>query len=160
MYPTGKYFVCGGANPKPALTAISERIYQYASFLLTYNHDTSMISEHFQTFTKFQVEPESELVALQPLTSEPSDISSLLQSTGVYAREYGACYVSGAYVGKCAAVVNSDLPGTPESFPWPGKYRHTLVLTGGGVLDGGTMSTNGPPPPASLDGEQAVIVFQ
>jgi hypothetical protein len=160
MYESGRLFVCGGANEKPAGSAINERQYMYASYLLTYDPNTSMISEHFQTFTQFQVEPESQLVALQPLTGEPSDISSLLQSTGAYGREYGACYVRGNYVGKCAAVVNSEGIGYYKNFPWPGKYKHTLVLTGGGVLDGGTIQTNGPPPPATLNGEQAIIAFE
>jgi hypothetical protein len=91
---------------------------------------------------------------------EPTSILNLIAFTGVFAREYRACYIQGKLVGKCAAVVNSQHSGTPRSFPWPRKYRHTLVLTGGGVLDGGTIATNGPPPPASLDGEQAVIVFE
>jgi hypothetical protein len=160
MYPTGKLFICGGSNLKPADQAISERIYQYASFLLTYNPQTSMISEHFQTPTGFQVDPESELVALKPIHREPASISDLKVYTGVYAREYRECYVLGVLVGKCAAVVNSEHAGTPRSFPWGRRYHHTLVLTGSGVLDGGTMATNGPPPPPSLDGEQAVIAFE
>jgi hypothetical protein len=159
MYGTGKLFLCGGANPKAASAAIAERIYEYASFLLTYNPDTTMIAERFATRSGLKVEPESELVALQPLTREPSNISDLLLSTGVYGREYGACYIKGAYVGRCAAVVNSEISGNNKSFPWPGKYHHTLALAGGGVLDGGTISTNGPPPPATIAGEEAVIVF-
>jgi hypothetical protein len=160
MYGTGKWFLCGGSNYQPADQAIAERLYQDASFLLTYNPQTSMLSEHFQTPTRFHVEPESELVALEPLRPEPTRIVDLIVYTGVYAREYGACYLQGILVGKCAAVVNSKRSGTFKKFPWPAKYHHTLVLTGGGVLDGGAIATNGPPPPAQLDGEQAVIVFE
>jgi hypothetical protein len=159
MYGSGKLFLCGGGNLKPASTAISERMYMYSSFLLTYNPDTSMISERFASPSGFDVDPESQLVALNPLVSEPANVSGLLLSSGVYGREYGACYVDAVYIGKCAAVVNSETVGNIKAFPWPGKYRHTLVLTGGGVLDGGTMSTLGPPPPAQIDGEQGVIAF-
>ncbi|MBV8148649.1 MAG: hypothetical protein JO092_06135, partial [Candidatus Eremiobacteraeota bacterium] len=60
-------------------------------------------------------------------------------------------------VGACAVVVNPD-SGSAHPFPFP-QYTHTLVLNGGGILDGGTVSTSGPPPPLNLAADEAAIVF-
>lgn len=155
-----KLFVCRGFSAAPANTSYDLRIYQYASFLLSYDLATSMISEKFATPSHLEVEPESGLVALQPLTPTPTDISALMSAPYTYGRQYAACYYNSVPIGSCAPVVNADGPKHAHPFPWPGIYNHTLVLNGGGVLDGGTASTNGPPPSATINGESAVIAIQ
>ena len=59
----------------------------------------------------------------------------------------------------CAAVVTSNKLAISVPFPFPGKYQHTMELSGSGVLDGGTVSFNGPAPPASMPARTAVIAF-
>jgi len=54
-------------------------------------------------------------------------------------------------------VVNPDTQFS-HTFPFP-QYTHTLVLSGSGTIDGGTMSTNGAAPPTTLGPSQAAIVF-
>jgi len=98
------------------------------------------------------------LVALYPVAPEPANVANL-QVGGVYAREYGACYFNGALVGGCAAIVNPD-PRNAQSYPFGAKYSHTLVLSGGGILDGGSVRTNGPQPPGSLPPQGSMIVFR
>jgi len=133
------------------------RQYDVASFLLTYNAQSSVLFEFYSTPSRLRTEPESELVPLYPVVPTPSDISALQVSTNVYAREYNACYVWGASVGACAVVVNTD-PSSSHPFPYT-KYHHTMTLSGVGVLDGGTMSTSGPPP-ATLAPVSARIAFR
>jgi hypothetical protein len=152
-----KLFMCYSSNLSTASTAIAARLYVYASFLLTYDLGTSLIWEYFQTASWYTVEPESQLVALSPAVATPSTISGLRQSTGVYARKYGACYLAGRLVGACAVVVNSDNVSS-HRFPFTG-YHHTLALHGGGILDGGTVATNGAAPPSNLAPISAVIAF-
>ena len=106
------------------------------------------------------MDPESELVALNPLIPAPADISGLSTTTYTYGRQYANCYLGGVPIGSCAPVVNADGPKHAHAFPWPGAYSHTLVLNGGGVLDGGTALTNGPAPTALVAGESAVIAIQ
>jgi len=132
----------------------------YASFLLTYSPSLSIISEQFDTPSNFHVEPESQLVALRPLVAQPGNISGLQYSRGIYGCEYAACYLDGKSIGACAAAVNSNAVGTSGAFPWPRKYKHTLALSGGGVLDGGSVDASGPVPPASIGGQDAVIAIQ
>lgn len=156
----GKLFVCRSLDLTPAQTVYDQRIYMYASFLLTYNPATSAISEKFSTPSHLEVEPESGLVALDPLVAPPSDISGLMTAQNTYGRQYADCYLNGQAIGSCAAVVNADGPKHTHPFPWPGVYTHTLVLNGAGVLDGGTASATGPPPGPNINGTSAEIAIQ
>jgi hypothetical protein len=152
-----KLFQCTARDNSPAGASIDERIYVYASFLLTYDPATSVIWEEYTTPSRFRVEPESALVPLSPAHSSPSDISGLQTSGGSYAREYDRCYLAARFTGPCAVVVNPDDVTRP--FPLS-HYRHTLMLQGGGVLDGGTVSADGPPPPPTVPAASAVIAFR
>jgi hypothetical protein len=154
----GKYFQCMGRDQASGASSTTARIFSYASFLLSYNPSKSVFESEWYTPSKFHVYPETGLVALNPVVSTPSSITSLRTSTGVYGREYGACYYRGTYVGKCAVAVNHTY-GSVERFPFSG-YTRTLTLSGYGVLDGGSASTNGPPPPSSMSAYTAVIAFK
>jgi hypothetical protein len=152
-----KIFECMLRNPTEASQSVDARIYAYASFLLTYQLSTSVYWTYFKTTSGLHVMPESELVASSPVEPAPRTIAGLLQSGGTFARQYKRCYVKGVLVGACAAVVNSD---TGSSHPFPfSTYHHTMVLQGAGVLDGGTISTDGPAPPSSVGAVEAVIAF-
>jgi hypothetical protein len=135
------------------------RAYVYASYLLTFLPGQSIFSEDFATPSHLTVYPEIYLVPNSPLVAQPTSIDQLLQSGGTYAREYAECDYYGVPVGPCAFVVNQNQTGT-EQFPFPGKYNATLRLQGYGVLDGGTATLDGGPPPATVAGEQAVIAIR
>ena len=155
-----KPFICRGLKATPAKNSLAERIYQYASFLLTYNPTTSVISEKFSTPSNLRVYPEATLVALQPLVQSPASVASLRSTHWTFGRQYAACYLAGKFIGSCAAVVNAGNPRESRPFPYPGVYSHTLVLSGAGIIDGGTASATGPPPPATVLGTTAVIAIQ
>ncbi len=158
MQQQRKIFVCYSDNLTTASNAIAIRIYVDASFLLTYSIDTSILWEYFGTASGYTVEPESQLVTLSPVVSTPTSVSALRASTGVYARQYGSCYIAGKPVGACAVVVNSDNVSS-HAFPYA-NYHHTLLLRGGGILDGGTVSSQGPAPPSQIAPLNGVIAFQ
>jgi hypothetical protein len=151
-----KRFDCMGEDYGTASTQISARIYDYASFLLTYNPSTSVYRPGYATPSGFHVTPETLLVPTSPVVAAPSSISGLVHYGGTYVREYRTCYLRGTSVGACAVVVNSDTVSHP--FPFT-QYHHTLSLSGNGVLDGGTVSTSGPAPPSTLAAKEAAIVF-
>jgi hypothetical protein len=154
-----KFLICLSNNHTTAstTTGIAYRKYAYASFLLTYDVNNSSLWEGFVTASGYKVEPESKLVALNPVIATPSTIAGLKTASGVYARQYKACYIGGKLVGACAAVVNSD-PTYAHAFPYT-TYHHTLLLTGGGILDGGTVSAAGPAPPTSMARMTGLIAF-
>lgn len=151
-----KLFECQLRNLNSASSSADARIYALASFLLTYNPATSILWEEFATTSGLHVEPEEQLVVLDPLVAAPTSVSALQQVGGAYGRQYAQCYYAGKFVGSCAVAVNPN--GSAATFPFP-QYTHTLVLSGGGVIDGGTVSTSGPAPPISLPGYEAVIAF-
>lgn len=154
----GKLFVCligasDTASQEPAL-----RMYAYASLMLTYNLSSTIYFTYWQTNTSTQVEvyPETGLVPTNPVVATPGSVASL-QVDGVYAREYGDCFYRGSDEGPCAAVVNSST--SAQAAPFAGKYTNTMVLSGGGALEGGTVSFRGPPPPSTMSSGTAYIAF-
>lgn len=130
------------------------RTYVYASLLLSYDPSYVMLQEAFQSPTGFPVMPEAGLVALNPLTTA-SSVSGYQASGGAYFREFGACYYQGNFVANCAVAIN---PGS-GTVPVPStSYSRSLILSGGGVLDGGMIAFNGPAVSQLLPGS-AVILF-
>ncbi len=107
--------------------------------------------------------PEQGLTFYAPRRPYPTRLSALTSSTGIYAREFEACYNRGQFVGPCAAVVNPDVYG---SHPLPSlryPYRHTLVINGTGPCscygDSGSVSFDGPMPPTPLAKATAYVLF-
>jgi len=163
MAQAHKLYICSAENESDGAASVDLRTYYEASYLLTYDPATTVLRELFTTPDGFRVYPEAKLVALNPVISTPSDISGLLQSGdstngGIYARQYGACYIGGTFVGPCASVVNTD-PSRVHPFPYPGKYANTMELSGEGILDGGTIDANGAAPPATVGKLTGMIAF-
>jgi hypothetical protein len=135
MAAAQKMFVCNAAGDHTAdaekRTAL--RLYVMASFLMTYDPNTSVLDELFLPASGFPVFPESQIVALAPLTQPPTQISDL-SIGGVYARQYASCYIKGAPIGQCVMVVNPSVTAT-YPFPFPDTYLGSLKLVGGGVLE-------------------------
>ncbi len=152
-----KMFFCMLRNTNTASTQTAERIYALASFLLTYQPSTSIIWEEFATPSGLHVMPEQSLVPLSPVVAQPGNVSALQHSGGAYGREYKQCFINGTYVSACAVAVNPN-PAATAIFPYP-QYTHTLVLNGNGVLDGGTMATNGAAAPTYMPPLSAYVVF-
>ena len=70
-------------------------------------------------------------------------------------REFGACYYRGVNKGKCAVVVN---PGTSTVTVPTTAYSHSLTLSGGGVLDGGSVGFSGSRPSSLAPGSGAILL--
>jgi hypothetical protein len=137
----GAGFWCylNGTNASAA-SSTTLRMFAYASFLLTYDPNYSVFQESFTTPSTFKVMPETGFVPLSPMTTA-SSITSLLSSSGVYVRRYSSCYYRGVLKGQCEIAVN---PTTlTRSVPNPAGLKHRMVISGYGVLDGGTVSFTG-----------------
>lgn len=153
-----------------ASSSLTARIYVIASFLLTYDTtnttsttengaaSTSALREDFTTPSGLNVMPESQLIPQAPLVAAPTTVDSLQPGSGdAYVREYSRCYYQGTYVGACAVAVNPTAATVTNTIA--SSYTHTLVLSGSGVLDGGTASTSGPAPASTLASDTAVVMF-
>lgn len=157
----GKLFQCEARNLNSASSSIAARIYTIASFLLTYNPSRSMLWEQFATTSGFNVMPESRLVPMYPVVSTPTAITGLQSTSGPFVREYHECYLGGNAIGACAMVVNNSYYSAP--FPQLSlSYRHTLVLHGSGVLDGGYVTQDGALPAAgsTMANQSAAVLVQ
>lgn len=138
-----KLFWCYNSEVNDGSVSQLERLYGYASFLLTYHPSYAIYQvANVSNPSTFRVYPETQLVPMSPLIATPSDISGLKQSTGVYARQYGHCYYKGVDKGACGVYVNPD-PSNTFTIP-TNSYTKSVVLNGSGVLDGGTLTINGP----------------
>lgn len=150
--------VCHANSLNDASKNIDQRLYVYASYLLTYDPQFSIFTELYSTPNNFTVLPEVYLVphlAQHPLIS---NISELLQPGGTYAQQYTYCDFYGKPIRGCAMVVNDSYSKT-EPFPFPGLYKSTLTMSGYDVLEGGTASIDGPAPPPTIAPMHAVIAL-
>ena len=159
MARLGKIFICNEkTHEAPTFEdSVAARTYAEASVLLSYGLTSTMVRQNFVAPSKFDVGPELEIVAMAPTSPAPETVDGLRTSTGAYGREYASCYIAGKAVGPCAAAVNSDRD-VAHRFPFAG-YAHTLVLTGSGILDGGSISADGPAPPRDIEPMTAVVAF-
>lgn len=140
----------GDASAETAL-----RTYAYASFLLSYDPAYAMYQDALKTPSGFPVMPETAFVPENPATTA-SSVSGYLEPGGAYMREFGACYYQGQFVANCAIVVN---PNPSSSVPVPTtSYTHSMLLSGYGVLDGGTVGFTGPQV-STLAPASAAILF-
>ncbi len=143
--PPGAGFWCYADNTAATgSTVIPQRLFIYASFLLTYDVNYSVFQESFTTPSTFKVYPETGFVPLSPV-SVPTGIAALKTSTGAYAQRYNSCYYRGTLLGHCEIVANPSTTAS-VSVPNPWGLRHRMVLSGGGILDGGTASFSGTAP--------------
>ncbi len=130
------------------------RNYAFASFLLAYDPNYAIFQEILWTPHAFPIMPETGLVPMQPVTTA-SNVTGYARAGGTFMREFRACYYRGVGKGGCAVVVN------PSSYTRPvptTAYAHSMVLSGSGVLDGGTVSFRGSRP-SSLPSGSGVILF-
>lgn len=151
----GKAFWClPGANGS-ASSETSLRIYAYASLMLTYSSNVGYFTAYWQpnSSTELAVYPETGFVPTSPKMNPPS-IAGLRQG-GIYQRVYNTCYLNGVNLGTCSVKVNPTT--STQVSAWSSSLHHTLSLSGGGVLEGGTASATGPAPQATMPAGTAQI---
>jgi len=131
-----KLFFCLALDPSEAASALQGRMFVYASFLLGYDPDSSVLWEIYHTPSAQHVMPEVQLVPAAPGTN-PETIGALRASSGEYRRTFGSCRLAGKDEGPCIVLVNpDDVAHRADTF----GYGRRLELSGAGVLDGGRAS--------------------
>lgn len=156
----GKLFFCYNTGAQVGSSYTALRSYIYASFLLSYSATSSVLWDTFTTSSDVHVFPETKIVPTSPLVSAPSSVSSLESSTGVYVREYSACYLAGASIGHCAAVVNPSASASAALPTLKQSYSHTMAISGAGILDGGTASATGSKAPTTIPAKTGYVLIQ
>jgi hypothetical protein len=127
------------------------RLYTFASFMLAWDPDYTLYQTAYKTNTvgQLHVTPETQLVAHNPRKRDIDAVAKLRDSSSNFVREYQDCYYRRQSIGPCAFVVNSD-SSAHQAPRFSTEYRHTVALSGGMVLEGGSVSLQGPPMPATI----------
>ncbi|HWT05976.1 MAG TPA: hypothetical protein VN224_09495, partial [Xanthomonadales bacterium] len=134
----------------------ANRIYDLASWWMTYSESYSVAAPMNATSDGFTVVPEFEIVPRQPRATATSDVAVLRTPGGAYVREFGACYQAGTPIGPCAAVVNT----TASAVALPalaGRYANALAVDDKSAYTGGKATWTGTVP-AQLAAFSAVVL--
>jgi hypothetical protein len=142
LYTTNqhKWAVCEGESTVGGTDNRVDRTYFMASWWLTYDPNYSVAFPAFYSTGGVLVFPEYKIVPVQPLQTAWTNVSYLLTSTGIYARQFGACYQNGVALGACASFVN---PSSTASASLPSiakNYHHILLLDKNNSYSGGVAS--------------------
>ena len=169
---SNRSFQCNSENTTNDGSTLGDRTYAYASFLISFNPQYSAWGSYWclnssdhssggpyndcnytSTGDSIQIMPEVGFVPLYPLVAAPtsnittSSVNTFEEgSTGVYYREYAACYYRGNLIGHCAAVVN--ISSSTQNLPtFSQSYNHTMTIAGYGEFapspDTGNVSFTG-----------------
>ncbi|MBV9270482.1 MAG: hypothetical protein JO165_05265, partial [Candidatus Eremiobacteraeota bacterium] len=157
MAHEGKLFFCYNNDTSPADQSIDNRIYVYASYLLTYDPRTSVLWEYYMSPTRAHVMPEVQFVPFDPVKPDVKTIDDLKNRDGVYVREYRHCYLNGQPQDKCIVAVNSD--NSDHHIDLRG-YSRGLTLSGGGIFDGGKAQIQSRSMPDTLPALSAIIAVR
>ncbi|GAC1578063.1 MAG: hypothetical protein NVS3B7_11590 [Candidatus Elarobacter sp.] len=155
-----RYFLCYAASDTPAASpaGLDERTYVYASFLLVYRLEQSVLEMAAAgARRRVPVYPESQLVALDPLRHQPRDVDELRTADGAYLREYARCFLHGRPAGPCAAVVNPSASRTV--FARVPGYAHALDVRGDSLWDHGTATVDAVAP-RDLPPATGAVIFR
>jgi hypothetical protein len=152
-----KWAICEGQSTTGSTDNRRDRTYFLASWWLTYDPNYSVAFPAFASTGSVFVFPEYQIVPTLPLQSGTTNVSSLITSTGAYARQFSACYIANVSIGGCAAVVNPSSTITVAMPSLSSSYHHILVLDTNNTYYHGLIGWT-TTMPAALSPEQAVIL--
>lgn len=112
------------------------RMYDFTSWLLTYNARFSVLAPIWETADHHNVYSEITLVPNVP-AGAPRSLDDL-RAGGVYARSFAQCTADGRSIGACMAVVNPTnraqaLPGGARRFHWSMQLDAKSIDAGGAI---------------------------
>ena len=162
-YAHHKYGICmstnvSGGNP------VGDRLYGFASSMLVFDPTYSVTFPDYSSLDSaggqaVHIFPEYEIYPTAPLSSPGTNITTLKTSTGVFVREFGACYQAGVAIGRCAALLNSSQSTTRSIPALRQSYTRHLVLDGHSTYGGGRAAWAGGRP-TTLAPETGLILLQ
>lgn len=132
-----------GNSSAGSSTQIEERMLTAAIFWLGYSSGHSIVWPDLENnTTNLAVWPEYNVVVTDPLESMTTGATNLQVASGVYRREFGACYDARVAIGQCAAIVNSTGSTVTISSSWLREsYTHEISVSGGDIESGGRVVT-------------------
>jgi hypothetical protein len=130
-----KIAVCWGQSRADGDTR-ADRLFFFASWLLTYDPRNSIAFENFASKGNLYVFAEQDIVPRDPVQTARGSIAELRASRGYYRREFRRCFQRAVPIGPCAAVVNPTAGEIDVSDAEP-SFDRELVLDDKNAFDGG-----------------------
>jgi hypothetical protein len=134
-----------GKSPDGSPEQVAQRFVTTAIAWLGYADEHTIVWPDLEFTThNLAVWPEDEIVPSAPLETMSSSAADIEVGPNVWRREFAACYLDGAPIGACAAVLNGS--GTQVSVPaawFHQRYGHTVTANGGDAPSGGSITLNG-----------------
>jgi hypothetical protein len=147
VHAAGRFFLLSsqGSAPTGSATQTLQRLVTTGFIWLGYKEGFTAIWPDLETHTQnLPVWPEDLIYPSQPLQSMVTGHADLEIAYKVYRREFVKCYQKGVYFGRCASVVNGTDSAITVSSSWLQQtYHHSVSLSGGDVLSGGTANRSG-----------------
>ena len=88
--------------------------------------------------------------------------NSIQVASGIYRREFAACYNQGVAIGPCATIINTNSSPTTVQSSWLTQtYAHQITLNGGDVQSGGTINPTGTgftPASTTIPANDAILI--
>jgi hypothetical protein len=141
---TGADFVLlsTGAAPAGSAAQVAQRLVTTAVAWLGFDEGRTVVWPDLEYNTKnLAVWPEDGLYPTQPVESMSAAPNDIAVAPNVWRREFKACYFERRPIGPCAAVVNGNTYAVTTHSNWFAQsYGHSVALSGGDALDGGTLS--------------------
>jgi len=141
---TGASFVelSTGYAAAGSVAQISQRLVTTAMAWLAFNGSSPIVFPNLEDNTNdLAIWPEDGLYPERPLQSMSSGASDISVASNVWRREFAACFLDGASIGPCAAVVNGNTSPVTIAGTWLTQtYGHLVTLVGGDVESGGSVA--------------------
>jgi hypothetical protein len=131
-----------GFSAAGSSSQIEQRLITIAIAWLGFSPGHTIVWENLEDNTNnLSVWPEEQLYPLQPVEGMSSSSQDISVATGIYRREFAACYQKGAPIGQCAAIINATSSAVTVQSSWLKQtYGHVVQLAGGDTLSGGSVS--------------------
>jgi hypothetical protein len=131
-----------GSSPNGSLAQHQQRAVTTGIIWLGYSNGHTIVWPNLeQHSTNLTIFPENSIYPSSPIETMSSGATNLEVRSGVYRREFRACYNAGVAIGPCAAIVNSTGGNVVVSSSWLHQaYGHVIQMVGGDIPSGGRLA--------------------
>jgi len=131
-----------GESPVNGTAQIAQRNITTAMAWLGYSEGHTIVYPDLEANTdRLAIYPENSIYPSDPIETMTSGAANIEVESGVYRREFRACYNNRVAIGPCAAIVNGTGRDIVVSSRWLHQgYGHVVDLIGGDIPGGGRVS--------------------
>lgn len=131
-----------GASAGGSAAQIQQRLVTTGLAWLGYSNGHTIVWPNLEEGTQnLMIFPENSIYPSSPIQSMSTGATNIQVASGVYRREFRACYNAGVAIGPCAAIVNATGSNQLVRSTWLSQpYYHSVELIGGDIPSGGRIA--------------------